>query len=487
MQVLRKFLKNPTISIVETCKSLTEINQIHSQLLVNGFINEPELVSKFAASIAIKHPHNIHYSVQLLNRCENPTIFALNSLIRVYSKTSTPEKSFHFYNRILNLNKKPDNYTFTFLIKSCVSLIVDKALGLGVHGAVLKYGLDHDPHLQSGLIYMYAEMGFLGEIKDLFLDVNKPDLVTQTAMVAACAKLGDIGYARHLFDKMPERDVVAWNAMISGYVQFGEPINALKLFFEMERKGLKVNEASMVSVLSACTYLSDLRTGRWAHRYIRSNGLKVKDLRLGSALVHMYAKCGDIDLAMAVFWRMNEKNVYTWSGAIGGLAMNGYGEKCLELYGLMLQGKIQPNGVTFTSVLKGCIVSGLVEEGCKHFQSMIKEYGIEPQLEHYGCMVDLYGLSGRLDEALKFIYSMPIAPHAGVWGALLNASKIHNNVELAELASRKLVELEAKNDGAYVQLSNVYAGFNKWDSVDDVRLKMKSQSVAKVPGISIIN
>ncbi|XP_071729013.1 putative pentatricopeptide repeat-containing protein At5g40405 [Rutidosis leptorrhynchoides] len=128
--------------------------------------------------------------------------------------------------------------------------MVDKALGLAVHGALLKYGLDHDPHLQSRLIYMYAEMGFLGGIKKFF----------------------------------------------------GEPLNELKLFFEMERKGLKVNEASMVSMLSACTHLSDLSTGQWAHRYIKSNGLKVNDLRLGSALVHMYAKCGDIGMAMAVLY-----------------------------------------------------------------------------------------------------------------------------------------------------------------------------------------
>ncbi|MFS7958757.1 putative tetratricopeptide-like helical domain superfamily [Helianthus anomalus] len=156
------------------------------------------------------------------------------------------------------------------------------------------------------------------------------------------------------------------------------------------------------------------------------------NVTLGSALLDMYAKCGDINMAMEVFWGMKEKNVYTWSAAIGGLAMNGYGDKCVELYGRMRHEDVMPNEVTFTSVLKGCSVAGLVEEGCKLFESMINGFGMEPQLEHYGCMVDLYGLSGCLEEALNFIYSMPIQPHAGAWGALLKACKLYNNVEIAE-------------------------------------------------------
>nr|GEU67350.1 putative pentatricopeptide repeat-containing protein At5g40405 [Tanacetum cinerariifolium] len=348
----------------------------------------------------------------------------------------------------------------------------------------MKYGYENDPHVLSGLISMYAEMGFLNGLKYLLLGMGEGDLVSQTAMVVGCAKLGDIAFARKLFDEMPVRDVVAWNAMITGYVQCGEAVKGLDLFGAMEMKGLKVNESSMVSVLSACTRLGALDTGRWAHRYIESKRLRV-DVMLGSALVDMYAKCGDIEMAMDVFMGMEERNVYTWSSAMGGLAMNGYGEKCVKLFSLMQQEGLKPNEVTFTSVLKGCSVAGLVEEGRRVF-GMIKDYGIEPQAEHYGCMVDLYGQIGRLDEALNVIYSMPFTPHAGAWGALLKASKLYNNVEMAELASNKMVELEAKNDGAYVELSNVYADYNEWDSVDGVRHKMKSERVIKVPGLSVI-
>ncbi|PKI41294.1 hypothetical protein CRG98_038315 [Punica granatum] len=332
---------------------------------------------------------------------------------------------------------------------------------------------------------MYAEIGCLGSCHRLFSGIASPDVVCQTAMVSACTRCGDIDFAKKLFDEMPERDPIAWNAMISGYTQRGKPRDALELFHLMQLEGVRVNEVSMVSVLSACSHLGALDQGRWAHAYIERNRLKIT-LTLGTALIDMYAKCGDTRKAMDVFWGMKERNVYTWSSAMNGLAMNGVGDECLKLFSLMKEDGIVPNEVTFVSVLRACSVAGLVSEGIKHFEDMKLVYGIEPQLEHYGCMVDLYGRAGRLTEALDFINKMPVEPHAAAWGALLNACKIHKNMEIGELASMKIVEIEAKNHGAYVQLSNIYAENRNWDSVSYVREMMKSRGVRKLPGCSVL-
>lgn len=304
-------------------------------------------------------------------------------------------------------------------------------------------------------------------------------------MVRASAALGDIEFARKLFDEMPHRDLVAWNAMIAGYAQRGEPREALHLFKAMQVEGVRVNEVTMVSVLSACAQFGAFDQGRWAHVYIDKNKLPIT-VTLGTALIDMYSKCGNITRAMEVFWKMGEKNVYTWSSLMSGLAMNGAGEKCLEIFSFMKEKGVLPNEVTFVSVLRACSVAGLVEQGCKHFDSMMRVYGIEPKLEHYGCMVDLYGRAGRLDEALNVINSMPIKPHVGAWGALLNACRIYRNMELAELALTRIVELESNNDGAYVALSNLYADSKKWDGVSNVRELMKANGVRKEPGCSVI-
>ncbi|KAK6922072.1 Pentatricopeptide repeat [Dillenia turbinata] len=195
-------------------------------------------------------------------------------------------------------------------------------MGLAVHCEVVKHGFENDPHVQSGLIFMYAEMGCFDSFRKVFFEIPEPDLVTQTAVVSACSKLGHVGFARELFDRMPEKDPIAWNAMIAGYAQCGKSREALNLFHTMQAEGVKVTEVSMVSVLSACTHLGALDQGRWAHMYVERNKLRMT-VTLGTALVDMYAKCGNISKAIEVFWGLKEKNVYAWSSALNGLAMNG--------------------------------------------------------------------------------------------------------------------------------------------------------------------
>ncbi|XP_062111715.1 putative pentatricopeptide repeat-containing protein At5g40405 [Humulus lupulus] len=486
MGSIRCIAKHPTITLVEALTTLKAIKQVHAQLLANGLLNDHLLFGQFVATIALHNPKNLAYSDQLLSNYETPTLFAFNSMIRAYSRSSTPKKSFYFYNRILRSvnNLSPDNYTFNFLIRTSAQLLAHET-GPSVHGAVVKYGFENDPHIQTGLIFMYAELGCLNSCYRVFGGISGPDIVCQTAMVSACAKCGDVGFARELFDEMPSRDPIAWNAMIAGYAQCGKSREALSLFYLMQMEGVKVNEVSMVSVLSACSHLGALDQGRWTHAYIEKNQLTMT-VNLGTALIDMYAKCGAMDKAMEVFWGMKEKNVYTWSSAMGGLAMNGFGEKCLELFSLMKEDRVQPNEVTFVAVLRGCSVVGLVEEGQEHFSSMKTSYGIEPEIEHYGCLVDLYGRAGCIVEALNVINSMPMQPHAAAWGALLNACRMYKNLELGEFASRKIVELESKNHGAYVLLSNIYADSKKWDGVSNVRQVMKAKGVKKIPGCSII-
>jgi pentatricopeptide repeat protein len=162
------------------------------------------------------------------------------------------------------------------------------------------------------------------------------------------------------------------------------------------------------------------------------------------------------------------------------------GKECLELFERMEGAGVKPNAVTFVAVLRGCSMAGLVDEGRACFDSMKGKHGVDPWLEHYGCMVDLYGRAGRLDDAVDFIHAMPVEPHEGVWGALLNATRIHNKVELGKYAMDKLTAIESKNDAAHVLLSNIYADSQNWKGVSRVRDMMKTKGVRKVPGCSAI-
>ena len=140
---------------------------------------------------------------------------------------------------------------------------------------------------------------------------------------------------------------------------------------------------------------------------------------------------------------------------------------------------MEPNRITYISVLTACSHAGLLEEGWKVFES-IKV----PDVDHYACMIDMLGRVGKLEEAVKLIQSMSMEPHTGIYGPLLNATNIHKRVELGELAAAKLFKVEPHNFGNYMLLSNIYALAGRRKDVGKVRDKMRKQGVKKMTAMS---
>ncbi|CAM0145290.1 unnamed protein product [Urochloa decumbens] len=478
------------------------LRALHAHLLVTGRLAAPPDLAAFVAALASScSSTHLAYARLLLPR-RPATLLAHNALLRALARGPRPGLVFAAFN---DLPLPPDHYSLTFLVRAATALTAAQALAgaeraaapragvrarpvavaASAHGAAVLRGHAADPHVQSGLVSMYAALGDAAAARAAFAEIARPDVVCATAMVGALAAAGDADAARDLFDGMPLRDHVAWTAMIAGYVHAGRSRDALRLFDEMRRAGAAVVEATLASVLTACAQTGALDRGKWVHGHMRSRGMQMS-VTLGTALVDMYSKCGAVATAMEVFESMAERNVYTWTSAVSGLAMNGMGLECLEVFKRMVSAGVQPNGVTFVAVLRGCSMARLVDEGQSCFDSMKDKYGVDPWLEHYGCMVDLYGRAGRLDDAINFINGMPVEPQEGVWGALLNASRIHNNVELGKHALEKLLAIESGNDAAHVLLSNIYAESQNWKGVTMVRRMMKAKGVKKVPGWSAI-
>lgn len=146
----------------------------------------------------------------------------------------------------------------------------------------------------------------------------------------------------------------------------------------------------------------------------------------------------------------------------------------------------KPDQITFVSVLSACSHCGLVGEGFCYFNTMVKDYKIAPSQEHYAVMVDLLGRAGRFDEAVDLIAEMPIKPDKGVFGALLGACRIHTNANIAELASKSMLELDKENSGRYVVLSNIFLSSGKNTEADKIRALMKRRGVKKNAGHAVI-
>lgn len=437
-------------------------------------------------------------------------------MMRGSAQSPTPSNAVLLYTQMERQNVRPDNYTFPFLLKACTKLSWVN-LGCAFHAKIVKFGFERNTFARNALIYFhancgdirvasalfdgsaksdvvawsaltagYARRGELSIARKLFDEMPVRDLVSWNVMITAYAKRGELESARELFNQVPKRDVVTWNVMIAGYVLSGAHEQAIEMFEEMRSLGEQPDEVTMLSLLSACVDSGALDVGEKIHKSLLDTYSGNFSIVLGNALVDMYAKCGSIEKSFEVFRGMREKDTSTWNSIIGGLAFHGHSKESICLFEEMRRMKIRPNEITFVGVLVACSHAGKVKEGREYFNLMRDKYCIEPNIKHYGCMVDMLGRAGLLNEAFEFIDTMEIKPNAIIWRTLLGACKVHGNVELGRLANEQLMKMRRDESGDYVLLSNIFASQGEWDGVEKVRKLMDDSGVKKEPGCSLI-
>ncbi|MQL73169.1 hypothetical protein Taro_005517 [Colocasia esculenta] len=333
------------------------------------------------------------------------------------------------------------------------------------------------------MISGYVENEMFDEARSLFSQMPEKNVVAITAIITGYCKEGKIENARKLFEGIKEKDPVSWNAMISGYANNEHGAEALRLYMQMLRSSMQPDHSTLLVVLTACSVLASLQCGKQIHATAVKMGLE-SDISLCNSFMTMYSKCGSISDSDLMFRNIQNPRLVSWNTIIAAFAQHGLYEKaCAMLHDLVANGD-RPDGITFLSILSACGHAGMVNESIFWFNVMVLEYQIPPRTEHFSCLVDIVSRAGQLEKACEVISAMPFQADGAVWSALLGACQVYLNVELAELAANKLVELNSQNSGAYVMLSNTYAASGKWRDVTKVRSLMKEQGVRKQPGYS---
>ncbi|PIN23830.1 hypothetical protein CDL12_03432 [Handroanthus impetiginosus] len=476
------------------CKTISQLSQIHAHIITNGFTQKSFILVKLLTLCTAFN--NFPHAHQVFDQVSNPSTALWNQIIRGYSVGGNSRKSVEVFNNMGRSSALPDGHTYTFVINSCAK---GGLLGEGeqVHGKVLKSVFCSNVYVRASLVDFYAKIGGeegVGNAKKVFGEMPERNVVTWNSLLLGCLRSGDVDGAFRVFEEIPERNVVSWTTMIAGCAQNGRCREALALFRSMQEENIKFDQVTLVSVLSACAELGDLNLGKWIHSFVfesfdyRNQPVLVS---LRNALIHMYASCGEIEAAFGVFNTMKQRTTVSWTSMITGFAKHGYGDEALCVFQLMESSKdnsVRPDEITFLGVLCACSHSGYVDEGRRYFQSMIRTCGIEPRIEHFGCMVDLLSRAGLLDEAHELVKLMPMKPNDAVWGALLGGCRIYKSVELAsDVADLLTKELDPhRAAGYFVLLSNVYAAAKKWQDVVAVRRKMLDIKMRKPPGRSWI-
>ncbi|XP_058767201.1 pentatricopeptide repeat-containing protein At1g14470 [Vicia villosa] len=426
---------------------------------------------------------NLKTARMYFDKMPERSVVSWNAILSGYAQGRAPQETVRLFNDMLSSgNVEPDETTWVTVISSCSSLSDPCLSEFIVRELDNRISVRSNYFVKTALLDMYAKCGNLEAAQEIFeqLGVYKyRSSVPWNAMISAHARVGDISLARHLFDKMPHRDTVSWNSMIAGYTQNGESFMAIKLFEEMiSSEDSKPDEVTMVSVFSACGHLGELSLGNWALSILKENNIRISISGYNS-LIYMYSRCGSMEDAALIFQEMVTRDLVSYNTLISGFAEHGQGLECIKLLSKMKKDGIEPDRITYIAILTACSHAGLLEEGQKVFES-IKF----PDVDHYACMIDMLGRVGRLEEAVELIQSMPMEPHAGIYGSLLNATNIHKRVELGELAAAKLFKIEPHNSGNYVLLANMYALAGRWKDVDRVRDAMTKQGVKKTTGWS---
>lgn len=530
---------------LKTPKAPSQLKTLHGQIIKTGLIHDDVTLGQLLLCCSLSN--SIDYARRVFDLIPQPTPFFYNAMIKGYSTTEQPREAIDLYLHMRSQSIPCDSYTFAAVLSS-VSLCRCVSLGQEVHGLIIKMGYDAVVLLQTSIIDMYCSCGFASHGRSIFDRVPDKDAICWNTMVSGyvkCSKFseaqalfdqmpirnvsswntligmfcesGDILVARRLFDVMPYKDVISWNLMISGYakiedfktvrllfdempkrnvlswnlviscyVQTRKFIEALKLFRLMQVSNVKPNEITVVAMLSVCSHLCELDMGRWIHGYIKRTQMKL-DVYINTALLDMYGKCGSIEEAQMVFNDANPKDAFMCSNMIEVLAIHGKAKGAFEVFGYMKDSRLEPNDVTFVALLRACTHVGLVNTGLNVLEMMSKEFGLVPKVEHWGCVIDLLGRSGYLEQAHELIKRMPIKPNPFLWSTLLGACRLHNNVTLAEEVAVKLIELEPENCANYVLLSNIYSKAGRWVEAAKVRKMMKDKGIMKKPGCSLVH
>ncbi|KAK7273048.1 hypothetical protein RIF29_14094 [Crotalaria pallida] len=393
------------------------------------------------------------YAMMLFNKMSYKDVVAWNTLINGFTKYGDPHHAMEIFHRLQLSGIQPDRGTMVSLVSAC-ALLDDLDLGICFHGNIIKSGFESDTHVIVALIDMYAKCGSLCSAENLF----------------------------HLTKTIQDEEV-PWNVMIAGYMHNRCADGVISTFNQMKLENVKPNLVTFVTILPAVSYLLVLREAMAFHACIVRMGF-MSSILVGNSLIDMYAKSGHLGYSEKCFQEMENKNSISWNAMLSCYAMHGHADRALTLFSLMQEAHVRIDSVSYLSVLSACRHAGLIQEGRHIFQSMCENHYFEPNMEHYACMIDLFGRAGLFDELSSLINKIPTEPDAHVWGALLGACKIHSNVMLGEVALHHLLKLEPRNATHFIVLSDIYAQCGRWVDAGTTRSNVNDHGLKKSPGYS---
>ncbi|XP_007046203.2 PREDICTED: pentatricopeptide repeat-containing protein At2g02750 [Theobroma cacao] len=477
-------------TVLPACQSLELGMQFHSLAVKLGV----ELDVYVATSLLTMYSkcEEIVVATKMFVKMTNKNVVSYNALVTGLLQNGVPRMVLNVFKEMRDSSQEeqPNTVTLVTVMSACASLLYLQ-FGRQVHGVVMKAEMQFDTMIGTALVDMYSKCRAWRWGYDVFkeMDGNR-NLITWNSMIAGLMLNNQSEMAVALFEELEfegmKPDSATWNSMISGFSQLGKGFDAFKYFEKMQSAGVEPSLKCFTSLLPACSVLSALKQGKEIHGHATRSGISKEEF-MATALIDMYMKCGHSSCARKIFDHFESKpdDPAFWNAMISGYGRNGENESALEIFDLLQEDKVKPNSATFICVLSSCSHTGQVDRGLQVFRMMVEDCDLSPNLEHFGCIIDLLGRCGRLEEAKEIIQEMSDPP-AAVFASLLGACRCHLNYELGEEMAMKLSELEPENPAPFVILSDIYAAVGRWGDAERIRQVIDDRGLRKFPGFSSI-
>ncbi|KAM7491209.1 hypothetical protein LguiA_034130 [Lonicera macranthoides] len=506
------------VHLIRSCTRLGYFSygkQIHCYIMQSGFASNvfvsAALINFYAKFESVNDAHNVFVEIH------DPSVVSWNSLISGYVHSGQFRKALELFLQLERSSIGSDSFSFTAALVACGQLSL-RQFGRCVHSKIVKFGVEFNVFVANCLIDMYGKCASVEEAIALFNEMrdkdtiswnsvigasarNKrfeqafsflnlmpnPDTITYNELISSISQFGNIEDAIVILSNMPSPNSSSWNSIITGYVNRNFAREALEFFRRMHSNDIEMDQFTFSSLLSGIASLGTLTWGVLIHCCTIKCCLD-KSVVVGTALIDMYSKCGQVKKAEFMFQALPHKNLVTWNAMISGYAHNGNSTKVIELFEQLKTAKdLKPDGITFLNVLSACWHNRMPHKiANQYFESMVKDYGINHTSDHCSSIIRLMGQEGEVWRAEKMINNLGFGLCGMVWRALLGACGVCGDIKVAEAAAAKVIELEGDNGFVFVMMSNIYACNGKWGDVSEVRKLMREKRVKKEIGYSLI-
>ncbi|EFJ21214.1 hypothetical protein SELMODRAFT_107453 [Selaginella moellendorffii] len=399
------------VAALDACSRLEEGDFIHELAIAVGLASDA--IVGFSLVGFYRRCHRLDLARKLFDEMPGRDVIAWNAMISANAQSGRSDQALELL-LLMDLDGvHPNSVTFLSALEACTNLS-DASRGSKLHTeGMLGSGIENSRKVSNALINMYGKCRELGRAKAVFDGMSDRDTVSWTTMLASFAENGDLEQASRAFDRIPERQCVAFNSML----------------------------AAFVGILDACACCGALTEGRSIHQEAVLRGFQ-DDVTIGSALVNMYGKCGQVGPGREVFDGMPWRNSITWNAMLTAYAQNGHSAEALELFPVMILDGAEPSEVTFITLLSACAQAGLLQDGLRVFALMERDFGVARGAGNAVCLVDLLGRAGRLEAAEEMFAWVPVEERDTAWTALWGSCKIHGDGGRGVRAAESVLALD---------------------------------------------